>query len=146
MNNKYLYVIFLVIGFILGVLLMIGVSFFTKDDIDENFPIINTDKNKTDINESNNIVLSEDERIKYDNLKSIGVQLYNSKKYLEFNKQTNGLYVVSLKELRDLGYDLVDYKDCDNETNIIYFDPNKVLSQEYSDYPIQINLFCDSGN
>ena len=133
------------IGFVFGILVMLLVMLITKDDVLE-CPKCLPSNDITNNDSESDVTLSKDEQKNYSYLLNIGKELYNNNKYKEFNIDENGLYFVSYEKLKNLGYDVSKYDNCNQKMGIIYFDPNNVLDVKYDAEPIQINLSCEVGD
>lgn len=135
MNNK-LFCIFVAIFTII----LLGVS------ITLNFTLFNKNKNKTNLlNEEKKELTVEEKGNKIDGLMVIGVELYNSGKYKEFQQTSDLMYYVTLGELKALGYTDVEkiLINCSDDDRIIYFD-DEHLSEYSSKMPVLARFDCSN--
>ena len=141
MEKSKVNIVLIIVSFIVGMLVMLGISFITKEKcaVCEKCP--NT--NEPTKNEGESHVLNEDERKIFNDFNAIGIDLYKNGKYKEYPDEQEGVYAVTYKDLIELGYDMNKYSNCDSDIKIIYFDPNKKLTTEYMGEPIQINILCN---
>lgn len=141
MEKNKINIVLIIVSFIVGMLVMLGISFITKEKcaVCERCP--NT--NEPTKNEGESHILEGEEKKKFDELYSIAVELYNNEKYLNYPTDQKDVYAVTYKDLSELGYNMDKYKNCNQEMDIIYFDPNNVLAPEYMGEPIQINIICN---
>lgn len=135
MNNK-LFCIFVAIFAVI----LLGVS------ITLNFTLFNKDKNKTSLpNEEKKELTVEEKGNKINGLMIIGVELYNSGKYKEFQQTSDLMYYVTLGELKALGYTDVEkiLINCSDDDRIIYFD-DEHLSEYSSKMPVLARFDCSN--
>lgn len=72
-----------------------------------------------------------------------GSEIYENKKYLEFRKNDNGLYYLSYNDLKLMEYDVsLLGNNCDKDLELISFDIDKKIHEEYYGAPILISMAC----
>ena len=140
MEKSKINIVLIIVSFIVGMLVMFGISFLTKEKCE----ICEDSSNKNNTTQKDNIELSEENKKIFDYLNSIGTELYNNEKYKEYPDEQEGVYAVTYKDLIELGYDMSKFSNCDPNMNVIYFDPNKKLLDEYMSTPIQITIVCNT--
>lgn len=109
-------------------------------------------KNKKCNQECNEVVndkieLNEDQRENFKILSSYGKDIYNTEKYKNLDKDEQGVYYASIKDLEDMEYDVsLINLNCNENTPIIYFDADYKLTNNYTNEPIQYVLNCENNN
>lgn len=102
-------------------------------------------KEKSEQDDNNKTIeLSQDEEKIFNALMRYSKEIYQNKGYENFSKNEQGVYVATILDLKNLGYDLsVVDKNCSIDSEIIYFDIDRVLADNYDDMPIQVVLSCE---
>lgn len=140
----------IIIGLIIGILITVTVMVFVypkckKCEKCEAVEGNSSNCDKESDKKEETIILTNDEREKYDSLLIIAKELYGESFYTNYTKQPNGLYVVTYSDIKELGYDISKYGNCSGETIAFYFDPDNVLSNNYSEIPVNINFNCNAN-
>ena len=117
------------------------------------FVFMNSDYQESNDNTVNDDSLEvKDDELKFDDeeqeiissLRDYGKEIYANGKYLNFDKDDQGVYYASINDLMNLGYDtsIVD-KDCNTYEPIIYFDVDNIMNDEYYGYePLVYIINC----
>lgn len=122
-------------------ILLCGCTLNTKITKEEQKDVKEEQKEKKE--EQKDAVIDEKSQMGqiFTKLNSYGNELYENKKYLEYYNKEDNTYFISLNELKELNYDVSNFKnengdECDMELSGIEFDIEEKNDMKYNGAPI----------
>lgn len=138
----------LMIGIVIILVLLMGglITFVLLNKDDSN--VVNNNNNASNEEENNIVELDGWEEDVFNKLLEFAKEIQNNKLYTQFDINEEGIYYVTLGDLRDkYNYDISDIKNengelCNLDNTIISFDIDYKKVPSDSAYPFLISMDC----
>ena len=138
----------LMIGIVIILILLMGslITFVILNKDDSN--VVNNNNNTSNEEENDIVQLDDWEEDVFNKLLEFAKEIQNNKLYTQFDMNEEGIYYVTLGDLRDkYNYDISDIKNengelCNLDNTIISFDIDYKKVPSDSAYPFLISMDC----
>ena len=138
MKENKLNILLIIIAFILGLVVMFGITVLTKEKcpVCEKCDFVVKEEEKE---------LSSDEKSMFTLLSDISKKMYEKNEYTNLNKNNDGVYYATLTDIANLNYDVSSLSKCDQNNPFIFFDIDNKMAESYENEPIQVSVSCNLG-